>query len=199
MTEGEFLELYRARADITAFLEDQSIAPPAWFFEGSQTKRVELTEFRDIKILNVREMRLGSGVNYGELYPTRVGFAISKTLWRSFLEKFDEVITFLEEVKRVYDKIKESVVGQLSETITKMCYGCETDHPSQTKHECVMYDWNTRVEMNFTTAMSKMSYSEITGEFASNTFLDEQFCEYILCNIACISKKLLLKSEDVTS
>lgn len=142
----------------------------------------------------MRELVLGSGIDYGKRYMTKKGFTISIYPWKVLLEKYDEVMTFHNEVKRVYKEIKENVVVELSKAIKKKCYGCEVDHPSQTQHECLMMDWNSRVENHFFGAMDKLSYSEITSKM--DTFLSEEFLDNIMSHIVCNAKKLLCNSDD---
>lgn len=197
LSESEFYELYKYRNDVTNFLESETMPPNTWFFEGSETKRIEICVYRNRRIINIREMIRGSGANYGTLYPSRIGFATSLRTWRSLLEKYDEVVTFLNEVKRVYVKVKEMLVGQLSDSIIKKCNGCLIDHPSQLQHECITQGWNSRVEDNFLSVMNTLNYSLIHAELVNNTFLDVDFYVHIISHIACNAKAMLIKVEEL--
>lgn len=198
LTEDEFQELYEKRSDITTFLESESTQPNRWFFEGTETKRVDMCVYLNRRIINIREMIRGTGTNYGSLYPTRTGFAVSIRSWMSLLERYEEVKTYLNETKRVYAKVKGMVVKQLSDGISEKCNGCLIDHPSQLQHECLTLDWNSRVEDHFLAVMNSFNYSGIHAEIIHNSFLGVDVCVHILSHIACNAKSMLFKTEETS-
>lgn len=193
LTDVEFDELWVQRHDIRNYLHRGSTAKIEWFFQDSETKRVHTAIYKDVEVVHIREVLRGTGLNYGRIYPTKRGILLSKRSWDILEEKYDQVMAFLTEAKRIYQKIREEVVKQLTDIILE-CHGCKIDHPSQKQHQC-LEDWEYRVEDNFLGAMSKLSYSEITLIFKPFTFLSEEFCERMLAHIVCNSKKMVVEAK----
>lgn len=194
LTESHFKQLREANDQISTFLESDSIPNSVFFFEGSETRRVQLSTYQNRRVVDVREIILGTGTNYGKQYLTKNGFTITQYPWKTMMAKYDEVIAYHNEVKRVFKDIKRDVLDNITQYVNKQCNGCKIDHPSQKQHDCLMVDWNTRLDTYFLDAMDKISYSEITHKL--DTFLSEDIRDTIMSFIACNAKKMLYKTED---
>ena len=50
----------------------------------------------------------------------------------------------------------QAVCEQLKEETVTYCYGCQTDHPSQTQHDCMMLTDEEKAAKNFWYALEKV-------------------------------------------
>lgn len=191
LSEGEYYQLHRMREDISDFFQTENATPTSTFFEGSTNKRIELEIYKGRKILNIREMTTGNGVNYGMLFPTKNGFAIGSVLWEKLLGEHQRVEIMLKESKKIFQAIKENVILQLTALIKDACNGCRIDHPSQLQHECITEEWCDRVELNFPNAVSNLNIDSITDLFNKSTFLSFEFCRQMITKIVLNSKQYL--------
>lgn len=179
------------RDAITSFLENESTPTFSSFLGGSTDKRVEMSTYRNYRVMDIRVMIPGTGTSYGTYFPTKKGFNVNRQLWTSIVEQYDRIVMFLNETKRVHELIKENVTSQLREIIRKSCNGCVIDHPSQLQHACLELDWGVQVQENHMNYVKSLNMNDAHNVFLNHTFLNTDFCKQMLTIIICSSKQLI--------
>jgi hypothetical protein len=58
-----------------------------------------------------------------------------------------------------------ALVRNIETVSRKYCYGCEVQHPSQTKHSCVMWDTNNKLRAHFAELVDSVDVDELVQQW----------------------------------
>ena len=86
---------------------------------------------------------------------------------------YDSMLSDIIKLADRVDTIKETfltcytveIAGNVSKLVSEECYGCEVDHPSQRRHECLMMPGETRMLYYFDKAKEKVNPVSVMEDF----------------------------------
>lgn len=74
----------------------------------------------------------------------------------------------IDTLKYLYGRM---VLDILPDVVTDCCYGCETNHPSQVHHSCLMWTKLEHLDMYFHIAYRKINEKELINKMADQLML----------------------------
>lgn len=112
-------------------LKEATTPPRTWDLRAGQrgNKRVAAKRFPDSNVIIVDFRIFNFHVN--QIKPTNYGISLVHTEWMKFTEVYKEIDNAQHHIKTVISNILRKKINAKAK---KDCYGCATDHPSQSEH-----------------------------------------------------------------